>query len=257
MIAPLVVGNWKMNGGPAACVELARSIVRHRQKSPASAQVALAPPFTALLAVKKIMGKSRIKLAAQNCHWEDSGAFTGEVSPSMLAEIGCDFVLVGHSERRHVFCESDDMIAQKLLAVIRHGMRPILCVGETMEERQSDQTSAVIRRQLDSALKGIPEDDIEKLEIAYEPVWAIGTGLNATAEQIGDTHAHIRNFLNGRFGTTNGRQVRILYGGSVKPDNAVMIACIDAVNGVLVGGASLIAESFRGILQAFSIERTL
>jgi triosephosphate isomerase len=240
-----------MNGGPAACVELARTVVRQREKNEGSVQVALAPPFTALLPVKKILGKSQIKLTAQNCHWEESGAFTGEVSPSMLAEVGCDFVIVGHSERRHIFCESEDMIAQKLLAVIRHGMRPILCVGETIEERQGDQTATIITRQLESALKGVREDDIEKLEVAYEPVWAIGTGHNATAEQIRDTHALIRDYLNGRFGDTKGRQIRILYGGSVKPDNVDMIAHIDLANGVLVGGASLIAESFRAIIQAF------
>ena len=254
MTPPLVVGNWKMNGGSAACVELARTIVRQRKKNQASVQVALAPPFTALVSVKKVLGKSQIKLAAQNCHWEESGAFTGEISPSMLAEIGCDFVVIGHSERRHIFCESEDMIAQKLLAVIRHGMRPILCVGETIEERRGDQTSAVIARQLDSALKGVAEGDIERIEIAYEPVWAIGTGLNATAEQIHETHAQIRDFLSGRFGDTKGGQVRILYGGSVKPDNAEMIGHISTVNGLLVGGASLVAESFLAILRTFASE---
>lgn len=260
MTPPLVVGNWKMNGGSAACVELARTIVRQRKKNQASVQVALAPPFTALVSVKKVLGKSQIKLAAQNCHWEESGAFTGEVSPSMLTEIGCDFVIIGHSERRHIFCESEDMIAQKLLAVLRHGMRPILCVGETIEERRGDQTSAVITRQLDSALKGVAEGDIENIEIAYEPVWAIGTGLNATAEQIDKTHEQIRDFLNRHFGDTKGRQVRILYGGSVKPDNAEMIGRISSVNGVLVGGASLIADSFGAILREFSTyqaQRTL
>lgn len=260
MTPPLVVGNWKMNGGSAACVELARTIVRQRKKNQASVQVALAPPFTALVSVKKVLGKSQIKLAAQNCHWEESGAFTGEVSPSMLTEIGCDFVIIGHSERRHIFCESEDMIAQKLLAVLRHGMRPILCVGETIEERRGDQTSAVITRQLDSALKGVAEGDIENIEIAYEPVWAIGTGLNATAEQINKTHEQIRDFLNRHFGDTKGRQVRILYGGSVKPDNAEMIGRISSVNGVLVGGASLIADSFGAILREFSTyqaQRTL
>jgi triosephosphate isomerase (TIM) len=193
-----------------------------------------------------------VKLAAQNCHWQESGAFTGEISPSMLAEIGCEFVIVGHSERRHVFCESDNMIAQKLPAVIGHGMRPILCLGETLEERQSGQTSIVITRQLDSALKGVSEGDIDKVEIAYEPVWAIGTGLNATAEQIRETHAQIRNLLIDRFGTAKGGQTRILYGGSVKPDNAGMIAHIDTVNGLLVGGASLIAESFLSIVRLVS-----
>lgn len=257
MTVPLVVGNWKMNGGPASCVELARQFVRRRHSNYNSIQVALAPPFTALIPVKKIIEKSSIKLAAQNCHWEESGAFTGEISPSMLAEIGCDFVIIGHSERRSVFGESDDMVAQKLLAVTRHGMRPILCVGETLEERQADKTSAVIERQLDSALKGISEGDIEKLEIAYEPVWAIGTGVNATVEQIRDTHSQIRSLLTGRFGPTNGGQVRILYGGSVKPENAPILAGLESADGALVGGASLDSKSFSAIIDAFKNERIL
>lgn len=254
MNPPLVVGNWKMNGGQKASLELVRKISNQLQKRPTSVEVAVAPPFTALLAAKKVAEKARIELAAQNCHWQDSGAFTGEISPSMLHEIGCDLVIVGHSERRHIFCESDDTIAQKVPAVIKHGMRPILCVGETIEERKGEQTSAVIARQLDSALKGVAEGAIEKVEIAYEPVWAIGTGLNATTEQIRETHTQIRKFLIGRFDQTKGERVRILYGGSVKPDNAEMIARIESVNGVLVGGASLIADSFLGIIRAFSIK---
>jgi triosephosphate isomerase len=253
MNAPLVVGNWKMNGGPQASLELARKVSNPLQKHPTSVEVAIAPPFTALLAVKKFIEKAHIALAAQNCHSEDNGAFTGEISPSMLHEIGCNWVIVGHSERRHIFCESDETIAQKVAAVIRHGMRPILCVGETIEERKAEQTSAVIARQLDSALKGVTEDAIDKVEIAYEPVWAIGTGLNATGEQIRETHTQIRKFLLGRFDQTKGERVRILYGGSVKPDNTEMIAHIESVNGVLVGGASLIADSFLGIIRAFSI----
>jgi triosephosphate isomerase len=254
MNPPLVVGNWKMNGGQKASLELARQVSNQLRKHPTSVEVAVAPPFTALLAVKKVVEKARIDLAAQNCHWQDSGAFTGEISPSMLHEIGCDLVIVGHSERRHIFCESDDTIAQKVAAVIMHGMRPVLCVGETIEERKGEQTSAVIARQLDSALKGVAEGAIEKVEIAYEPVWAIGTGLNATTEQIRETHTQIRNFLIARFDQTKGERVRILYGGSVKPDNAEMIARIESVNGVLVGGASLIADSFLGIIRAFSIK---
>ena len=252
MIPPLVVGNWKMNGGPSACLELAHKIVNHLQAHAASVQVAVAPPSTSLLPVKQAVEQAGIELAAQNCHWQDSGAFTGEISPSMLREIGCDLVIVGHSERRHIFGESDDMIAQKVLAVLKHAMRPILCVGETIEERRGGQTSAVIDRQLDSALKGVTEDGIDKVEIAYEPVWAIGTGLNATPEQIHETHTQVRDFLINHFGETKGERVRILYGGSVKPDNAEMIAGIRSVNGVLVGGASLVAESFLGIVQAFS-----
>jgi triosephosphate isomerase len=254
MIPHLVVGNWKMNGGPKACVELARKIAKHLPKRYATGRLAVAPPFTALLPVQRVIENTPVELAAQNCHQQDSGAFTGEISPSMLAEIGCSFVIVGHSERRHIFRESEETIAQKVLAVIRHNMRPILCVGETIEERQRNQTSAVITRQLDSALKGFAEGDIDKLEIAYEPVWAIGTGVNATAEQIHETHTAIRNSLNERFGETKSGQIRLLYGGSVNPDNAAMISEIEAVNGVLVGGASLIAESFLAINDAFLMD---
>ena len=254
MNPPLVVGNWKMNGGQKAALQLGRKISKRLQEDPTLVQVAVAPPFTALLAVKKVLETARIDLAAQNCHWQDSGAFTGEISPTMLHEIGCGLVIIGHSERRHIFGESDDAIAQKVAAVLRHGMRPILCVGETIDERKSGQTSAVIGRQLDSALKGIGEDAIEKVEIAYEPVWAIGTGLNATAEQIRETHGQIRTFLLSRFDKTKGEHVRILYGGSVKPDNTEMIARIESVNGVLVGGASLVADSFLEIIRAFSLK---
>lgn len=252
MNPPLVVGNWKMNGGLRACRELARRVSRRVQKRPLMVEVAVAPPFTALVAVKKVVEKAQIELAAQNCYWQDSGAFTGEISPLMLHDIGCGLVIVGHSERRHIFCESDDIIAQKVHAVIRHGMRPIVCVGETIDERNSEQTSAVIARQLDSALKALSEDGIDKVAIAYEPVWAIGTGLNASAEQIREIHTQIRNFLVNRFGKTQGERARILYGGSVKPDNAEMIASIESVNGVLVGGASLVADSFIEIVRAFS-----
>jgi triosephosphate isomerase len=257
MVQPLVVGNWKMHGTSTACVELAREIAKNLPKPPISAQVAVAPPFMALLPVKTIVANTSVELAAQNCHWADSGAFTGEISPSMLEDIGCNFVIIGHSERRHIFCESDDMIARKIAAVIEHGMRPILCVGETIEQRKSAQTTAVIAHQLDSALKGVAEDGIDKVEIAYEPVWAIGTGLNASAEQIRETHAEIRKFLTDRFGAAKGKEVRILYGGSVKADNAEMIARIEAVNGVLVGGASLIAESFVSIARSFSSKTNL
>lgn len=252
MTVPLVAGNWKMNGSQADCVELARQIVRGLSKNSAEAEVALAPPFTALSAVRKAIRTSKIKMAAQNCHWQESGAFTGEVSPSMLEEIGCDFVILGHSERRHIFHESDDMVARKLIPVIRRGMRPILCIGETAQERHSDQTAVVIARQLDSALKGFNEGDIDKIEIAYEPVWAIGTGDNATAEQISEAHAQIRNFIRVHFGETNAGKTRILYGGSVKPDNAAMLAKVEEVNGLLVGGASLAAETFLPIVRAFS-----
>ena len=254
MPRPLVVGNWKMHGGLKACVELAQKIASDMQTRPASAEVAIAPPFPALVPVKNVIENAPVELAAQNCYLADSGAFTGEVSPAMLAEIGCRFAIVGHSERRQILCETDDLIAEKLPAVIKHGMRPILCVGETLEERERKQTATVITRQLESALKGLPEDGIEKLEIAYEPVWAIGTGLNASAEQIHETHAQIKDFIKSGFGEAQGERTRILYGGSVKPDNIQTIAQIELVNGVLVGGASLVAESFISIVRTFSAE---
>ena len=252
MSPSLVVGNWKMNGSQSDCLDLASKIVSHAKSKPASVQIAVAPPFTALATVAKALRDSDVRLAAQNCHWQLSGAFTGEVSPSMLKELGCEFVILGHSERRHIFHESDDMVAQKIAPAMAQGMRPILCVGETLDERKNQQTFEIIGRQLQSALKGLGNGAIENLEIAYEPVWAIGTGQNATPEQIREVHAQIRQFVNVSFGGSMGDGVRILYGGSVKPDNATTIAAIDQVNGLLVGGASLQAESFLSIVSAFS-----
>jgi triosephosphate isomerase len=252
MTPPLVVGNWKMNGSQTECLHLARQIARDVKSKPTPVQVVVAPPFTALTAVGKALHNSKVQLAAQNCHWQLSGAFTGEVGPSMLKELGCEFVILGHSERRHIFHESDDMIGKKVAPVIAQGMRPIVCVGETLEQRQREQTFEIIARQLESALKGVGNDAIEKIEIAYEPVWAIGTGHNATPDQIREVHAHIRHFVGAAFGRSNEHGVRILYGGSVKPDNAAMIAGIDSVDGLLVGGASLQAESFLPIARSFS-----
>lgn len=250
MKAPLVAGNWKMHGNQTDCQALAESIVRGLSAKPASAEVAIAPPFTALAAVSRIVGGSKIKLAAQNCHWQASGAFTGEVSPLMLADLHCDYVILGHSERRHVFHEPDDMIASKIGPVVAHGMRAILCVGETLAERQAERTTEVITRQLQIALKGLANNVIENLEIAYEPVWAIGTGQNATPDQVDQVHRRIREFLVGSFSATIGEQIRILYGGSVKAENAAELAGLDSVNGLLVGGASLKAETFLPIVAA-------
>jgi len=248
MSRPLVVGNWKMNGTRRECRELAHKIGVELQGTTGSVEVAVAPPFTALSSVAK--AKDGLKLAAQNCHWQESGAYTGEISPSMLAELGCEFVIVGHSERRHVFHEDDQMISRKLGPIIAHGMNAILCVGETLSERQEGSTEEVINRQLHTALKGLDKSAMSKVEIAYEPVWAIGTGQNATAEQISAVHNQIRQFLTISFGDSGGG-VRILYGGSVKPENASMLAEINEVHGLLVGGASLQAETFVPIVSAF------
>ena len=249
MTTPLVVGNWKANGLQTECRELGRAIARGIARKPPAVEVALAPPYTALGQVKRAIDGSGIKLAAQNCHWEDRGAFTGEITPPMLSDVGCDFVILGHSERRHVFQESDMVVAKKLIAALRNQLRPILCVGETLAQRQAGRATAVITRQLRIALKGLAENAIENIEIAYEPVWAIGTGHNATSEQITRVHRRIRQFLQSAFGSRKGAAVRVLYGGSVNPGNAVEILQTPEVNGLLVGGASLKAETFLPIVH--------
>ena len=252
MSIPLVAGNWKMHGTQSDCLERARQIAEDLNQKPASVEVAVAPPFTALAAVKEAIRNSKIHLAAQNCHWQEKGAFTGEVSPTMLRDIGCDFVILGHSERRHLFHESDSLVAHKLAAALANGLRIILCVGETLRERRSRQTSRIISRQLRIALKEVMRNAIDKIEIAYEPVWAIGTGQNATPEQISQVHARIRLFLTKSFGEEKGSAVRILYGGSVNPDNAPQLGQTANVGGFLVGGASLRPETFLPIVRCLT-----
>jgi triosephosphate isomerase len=249
MTVPLVVGNWKMHGIQSECRALAHRVAQGLKGKGRRVEVALAPPCTALEKVNAVIAKTRIHLAAQDCHWEDKGAFTGEVSPVMLKDLGCQFVILGHSERRHIFNEGDLVVAKKVQGALRNGLRPILCVGETLAERQSGRTTAVITRQLRVALKGLEKNVIENIEIAYEPVWAIGTGHNATTDQIARVHGRIRQFLKTLFGNRKGSAVRILYGGSVKPENAAPILRTPGVNGLLVGGASLQAETFLPIVN--------
>jgi triosephosphate isomerase len=251
MNPPLVAGNWKMHCTTAEAAALASEVAKGAG-SLAGVEVAVAPPFTALAAVSKVLEGTAVGLAAQNVHWEDKGAYTGEVSPPMLRELGCRFVIVGHSERRHVFHESDALIANRFAGALRAGLRPILCIGETLEERNAGATTSIVGRQLDSALKGLPEGAIEQFDIAYEPVWAIGTGQNATPEQISAVHRWIRNFLAQTFGGRDTSAARILYGGSVKPENIGEIAALAEVDGVLVGGASLQAEAFLSIILEFA-----
>jgi triosephosphate isomerase (TIM) len=252
MNAPLVVGNWKMNGLQGEAVNLAHQISRQLKQHSEGAEVAIAPPFTALPVLAKALRLGKLKLVGQNCHWEASGAFTGEISAPMLSELTCEYVMLGHSERRHVFHETDEMIARKLSIVIAHRMRVILCVGETLAERRRKKTVSVVTAQLDAALKGAGKGVIDNLEIAYEPVWAIGTGQNASPEQVSEVHDNIRSYLRSGYGKLKGSAVRILYGGSVKPENASTLAKIKEVNGLLVGGASLKAETFLPIVEAFN-----
>ena len=252
MTVPMVVGNWKMNGTLAESAVLAKTLVSRLKTKPANAEIAIAPPFTALATVRDEVRHSPLKLAAQNCHWEPNGAFTGEVSAPMLSEIGCHLVILGHSERRQFFYEADDMINKKLLAVTAHNMRAILCIGETLDQRQAGKTIDVVTTQLDSALKGLSKGVIENLAIAYEPVWAIGTGLNANPEQVREVHSCIRIHLQRGFGASAASTARLLYGGSVKPENAAGLAKLDEVDGFLVGGASLQAEPFLAIADSFN-----
>ncbi len=243
---PLIVGNWKMNHTRATarrfCAELREQHVE--AALPTGIETGIAPPFTALDVVGEGLGELPVFLAAQDVHWEPSGAFTGEVAPGMLAELGCRMVIVGHSERRHLFGETDDRVARKVAAVRDAGMTPILCVGETEDERDAGRTRAVVEGQLRRGLERVEPGEPARLVVAYEPVWAIGTGRVATPDQVEEVHGFLRDVLASIGGAAFGAGVRILYGGSVKPGNAPGLAGLPHVDGFLVGGASLEAETF-------------
>src|SRR4051812_44377500 len=245
-----ITGNWKMNKTVGEAITLVRdlrgmvSMVRDR------VEIAVAPPFSALHPVGKALDDSNVALAAQNCHWETSGAFTGEVSASMLKEVGCQYVIVGHSERRQLFGETDEMVNKRLQAVGKAGVRPIAGGGETLAEGEGGRTLEVVTRQVKGGLAGFSAAEVAQFVVAYEPVWAIGTGRNATAAQAQEVHAHIRETLTSLVGREAAEQVRIQYGGSVKPDNAAEILGKPDVDGALVGGASLKAADFAAIVKA-------
>ena len=243
----LVVGNWKMHGSHAAVADLLTGV--QRSLSPSSpVEIAVCPPFVYLAAVREQLrsGQIRIGLGAQNLHTAEQGAFTGEVSGAMLRDCGCDYVIVGHSERRQLFGESDEQVAAKTVAALRNELTPLVCVGETLAEREAGSTLAVIARQLDTVLTGV-EADAARIVFAYEPVWAIGTGRTATPAQAQTVHAFIRERLV-RYGVA--ATARILYGGSVKPDNAAALFAQPDIDGGLIGGASLNAEEFAAICAA-------
>lgn len=225
--------------------------VRKGLKGLRGVEVILAPPFTALSTVHAAIRGSSLELAGQNVHWQENGAFTGEISPRMLLQAGCSCVIVGHSERRHLFAETDQTVGKKVTASLDAGLRPILCVGESWQERKKGVTTKVIARQLKIGLKGIPNSAIERIEIAYEPVWAIGTGRNATPDQASQVHRWIRKVLQSLFGKRRAYGSRILYGGSVRAGNAGGLAAAPEVDGVLVGGASLKSRDFLSIVRAF------
>jgi len=248
----LVVGNWKMHGTRSDAVKLATGALEASRRA-RNVEVVLAPPFTALAAVSAALRGGAVRLAAQNLHWEKEGAYTGEISVSMLRDLDCRYVIVGHSERRRLFGESDAIVAKKVGAALSAGLRPILCVGETLGERRRGQTNRVIARQLRVALKGLSKGAIKKITVAYEPVWAIGTGKNARPEQIAAIHRFVWELLRRRIGGRRAQACRILYGGSVRPDNAAELATLPEVDGVLVGGASLKVDAFASIVHSFGV----
>lgn len=249
-----VAGNWKMNKLPAEGAALAREMVALRAADPAASPcaVAICPPFPALAAVGEALKGSGMHLGAQNAHWETHGAFTGEVSGPMLAALGCRFVVLGHSERRHGMGETDEQVAKKLRAALRDGLTPIVCVGELLAEREAGRTAEVLVRQVSVAYSELPAESAKATVVAYEPVWAIGTGKVATPEQARDAHRVIRVTLDQVVGAGTGSAVAILYGGSVNAGNAATLFAEDDLDGALVGGASLEPAGFWKIVAAAS-----
>jgi triosephosphate isomerase len=242
----IIAGNWKMHKTLAEACDLAREIVQGVGPQ-TKAEVVLAPPYTALSTVAAEISGSKVLLSAQDTFWEEKGAFTGAIAPGMLADVGCTYVIVGHSERRQHFGDDDEAVNRKVHAVLAAGLKPIMCVGETLGEREDGKTFAVVETQVLNGLAGFPVSEHERLVIAYEPVWAIGTGKTATPDQAQEVHRLIRNLLADTLGTTD---IRILYGGSVTPDNAATLMAEPDLDGALVGGASLKAQSFLGIITA-------
>ncbi len=242
----LIAGNWKMNLDRAGAVSLAEGVVRAAEKVE-GVDLAVCPPAAYLDAVGKVVAGTKVALGAQNMYHEVKGAFTGEISPTMLKDVGCTYVILGHSERRHILRESDADVNEKVHAALAHGLVPIVCVGELLAEREAGKTFRVIRRQFDGSLSGLSADQIRQIVIAYEPVWAIGTGKVATPEQAEEVHLDLRKMLQERYNREAAEAVRIQYGGSVKADNAAQLLNQPNIDGALVGGASLKAGDFLGI----------
>jgi len=248
MRTPIVAGNWKMNKTAREAAALAAG-VRGLLDGLDGVECVLCPPFTSLRAVREALSGSRIGLGAQNVHWEASGAFTGEISASMLVEESCAYAIVGHSERRQYFGETDETVNRRARAALAAGLKPIVCVGETLAEREAGATFVVVERQVRQGLAGLSAADWDRVVIAYEPVWAIGTGRTATAAQAQEVHARIRGLLRELAGAAAER-IRIQYGGSVKADNAAELFGQPDIDGGLIGGASLQAETFAAICRA-------
>lgn len=248
VIKPLIAGNWKMHKTAREAVDFVRKL-KEKLGKPADREVVVAPPFTALFPVAEIIRDSGIDLAAQNVHDKAEGAYTGEISGKMLADMGCRYVIIGHSERRTLFGETDEIVNRKVTSAAQFGLKPIFCVGETLLERKAEKTSNVIERQIKEGLKNVSINDIRAAVCAYEPVWAIGTGQTATPEQAEDVHAFIRALIGKMFGNPVADNFPILYGGSVNQNNIQSLMAQPNINGALVGGASLDIETFMKIIR--------
>lgn len=244
----MIAGNWKMHKTQSEARELARSICAGLNEE--GIDVVLCPPFTALGVVREAIAGSRVGLGAQNVFWEEKGAFTGEIAPGMLVDAGCRYVIVGHSERRQYFCETDETVNRKVKAALGHGLVPIVCVGETLEEREAGRTDSVVVKQIEGAYAGLNSHDARNTVVAYEPVWAIGTGRASNGRDADAVSGLIRSTLARRFDSALADSIRILYGGSVKPQNMAEYASQANIDGALVGGASLDSDSFLGIIAA-------
>jgi triosephosphate isomerase (TIM) len=247
MRTPFIAANWKMFKTVHEAIVFVKEF-RSIVKDVADVEIVLAPPFTALYAVVEAARSSNVGVAGQNVHWEREGAFTGEISVGMLKEAGAEYVIIGHSERRRMFGETDQTVNRRLVAALAGRLTPIVCIGETLEEREAEQTLAVLDRQIKDGLDGLTGEQVASLVIAYEPVWAIGTGRNATPAQAGEAHAHIRGRLRQWFGGEAAEHCHVIYGGSVKPDNIHELVALPDVDGALVGGASLDVRGFSDIV---------
>lgn len=248
MRRPVIAGNWKMYKKIGEAVEFIAAL-RPKVAEASHCEVIVAPPFTALQAVAKAAAGSNIQVAAQDVAWEKEGAFTGDVSAPMLCEAGCTHVIIGHSERRQIHGETDERVNRKLKAALEAGLTPIVCVGETLAEREANQTEEILERQFSGGFAALTASDFSRIIIAYEPVWAIGTGRTATPEIAAQSHRYLRSLIAEKIGTAVAEEIRILYGGSVKPDNIQGLMAQEEIDGALVGGASLKRDSFSAIVN--------
>jgi triosephosphate isomerase (TIM) len=246
----VIAGNWKMYNDLDATAKLINELKDRIENDEVNADVIICPSFTSLSLAASLLKNSRIKLGAQNMHFEEEGAFTGEISASMLKSTGCEYVVIGHSERRTIFKETDELISMKIRKALSSYLLPIFCIGETLEEREKEITNDILKHQVEKGLTEVSEEDLGRVIIAYEPVWAIGTGITASPQQAQDAHNFIRSLIKSKYSSAAAENIIIQYGGSVKPDNAAELLKQEDIDGALVGGACLKAESFIAIIKS-------